>query len=124
MTADRMLDADGWLDEGRAVVRVGGEVDVYNAQLLRTVLNEILDQAPRPLLALELSELGFCDSSGLGVLVNALKRVRQDGGRMAVCGVHDPVLKLLRITGLDKVFGVVDGLEDALRVLDAHEVRK
>ena len=56
----------------------------------------------------------FLDSTGLGVLVGGLKRVRQHDGSLHLVCAQDRVLKVFRITGLTKVFAIHDSVEDAL----------
>ncbi|MEE8601271.1 STAS domain-containing protein [Euzebya tangerina] len=98
-------------DDDRSVVAVSGEVDVYTAPTLREHLNgRIADGATD--LVVDLSDVGFMDSTGLGVLVGALKRLRQAGGDMQVICTSEPVLKIFRITGLEGVLGVVTSPEE------------
>jgi anti-sigma B factor antagonist len=63
----------------------------------------------------DLEEVGFLDSSGLGALVGALKRVNERGGRLVLACPEGSPLKVLTITGLDKVFAIHDSVDDALR---------
>jgi len=111
------LDVDSWLDGGRAVVEVAGEVDCYSVPMLREVLQGI--DAPRPLrIAVVCERLEFIDSAGLGVLVGALKRAQATGGRVALVGCAPRVERMLTITGLAKVFGLHGGLDEAFAWLD------
>ena len=60
-----------------------------------------------------MDKVGFIDSSGLGVLVGALRRVREAGGDLRVVCGRESVVKIFRITGLDKVFPMFTSLDDA-----------
>ena len=96
------------------VVHVGGEIDVYTAPLLR----ERLDQqvaAGRHHLVVDLEEVTFMDSTGLGVLVGRLKLVRDQDGRLRMVCTQERILKVFRITGLDKVFHIFDSVDEAAR---------
>jgi anti-sigma B factor antagonist len=62
-----------------------------------------------------LEEVGFLDSSGLGALVGGLKRVNERGGRLVLVCPEGSPLKVLTITGLDKVFAIHGSVDDALR---------
>jgi anti-sigma B factor antagonist len=105
MTVDEQIDGD------RAVLTVHGEVDVYTAPTLREhVLTAVGDGAST--LVVDLSDVAFMDSTGLGVLVGALKRLRQADGRLVVVCTSEPVLKILTVTGLLDVFGVVGSLDE------------
>ena len=95
------------------VVTVSGEVDVYTAAQLRAVLDEEIG-AGNARLVVDLDEVSFLDSTGLGVLVGRLKLVRNHSGWLRIVCRNDRILRVFRITGLDKVFGIHDSLEEAL----------
>lgn len=98
--------------QGGTVVVVGGEIDVYTAPLLRDALDQQI-AAGRTRLVVDLDAVDFMDSTGLGVLVGRLKLVRnQSGWLRIVCG-KERILKVFRITGLDKVFTIVGSVEEA-----------
>jgi anti-sigma B factor antagonist len=91
--------------EGVVVVEVAGEVDVYTAPTLRQHLRDATGgTAPR--VVVDLSEVNFLDSTGLGVLVGAMGRVREADGSMRLVVSSDHILKVLRITGLDALIPV------------------
>ena len=99
--------------EGRTVVAVAGEIDVYTAPRLREEITELV-AAGTYNLVIDMSEVEFLDSTGLGVLVGGLKKVRaHDGSLQLVCN-QDRLLKIFRITGLAKVFVIHDTAEAAL----------
>lgn len=102
----------------RTVVHLGGEIDVYTAPLVREKLDEQI-HAGRIDLVVDLSDVTFLDSTGLGVLVGRLKLTRTRGGSLRLVGTADRVLKVFSITGLDKVFEIHDTLEAALAAPDA-----
>ena len=66
-------------------------------------------------LVVDLSEVEFCDSSGLSALLIAERQMRQHGGEVKLAGVHKKVLSLLKISQLDKVFPVFDSVEHAVQ---------
>jgi len=107
-----------WLDRGRAMAELVGELDVYTSRQLAEALVDVQKSARRPVLVLVLEELTFADSSGLGVMVGALKRARADGGAVALVGTPSYFAKVLRITGIDKVLPTFDSFEDAWAWLD------
>ena len=99
--------------EGRTVVSVGGEIDVYTAPRLRDKITELVAAGTYDLV-IDMEEVEFLDSTGLGVLVGGLKKVRaHDGSLQLVCN-QDRLLKIFRITGLAKVFVIHDTAEAAL----------
>ena len=97
-------------EAARTVVRVAGEVDVYTAPALRRFLEEQILRGCRDLVV-DLSEVTFLDSTGLGVLVGRLRQMRMKGGQLRLAGPADRVVKVLAITGLDRVFDIAPTLE-------------
>jgi anti-sigma B factor antagonist len=95
------------------VLTVHGEIDAYTSPQLRTRLRDLIDQGSLALL-IDLEGVGFMDSTGLGVLVGALKHVREREGRIALVVTRPPLLRILRITGLDQVFPLFDSLDGAV----------
>lgn len=97
----------------RSVVTVSGEIDVASADGLRERLNQLVS-AGRTSLVVDLTAVDFMDSTGLGVLVGMLKKVRSAGGRLDLVIDGDRLLRLFRLTSLDQVFTIHPTLEDAL----------
>jgi anti-sigma B factor antagonist len=96
-----------------AVLDVDGEVDVASAPKLREALIQLVSDEQYEIVV-DLQDVGFLDSTGLGVLVGGLKRVRVHGGHLSlVCG-QDRILKIFRITGLTKVFDIYDSVDAAV----------
>lgn len=95
------------------ILKVSGEIDVYTAPRLREELVSAIDDG-HVRLVLDVEAVQFLDSTGLGVLVGALKRVRADGGSLDIVCTHSRLLKIFEITGLDKVFGLHASVEDAV----------
>lgn len=108
-----------WVDEGRAMAEAGGDLDVYTAQQLAAALTDIQARAARPVLVLVLTGLTFADSSGLGVMVGAVKRAKVRGGAVALVETPEYLQRTLRVTGLDVLLPSFGTLEDAWRYLDA-----
>jgi anti-sigma B factor antagonist len=98
---------------GRTVVSVAGEIDVYTAPRLRDRITELVS-AGNYHLVIDMEKVDFLDSTGLGVLVGGLKKVRTHDGSMELICSQDRLLKIFRITGLAKVF-TIHSSEDALQ---------
>ena len=86
-------------------LHVGGEIDMATAPQLRDALADLVDSGARSI-TLDLGAVGFVDSSGLGVLVGALRRQDQSGGRLRIESPQDSVRKVFEITGLGPMFGL------------------
>lgn len=97
----------------RTVVAVSGEVDIASAPALDVVLSDLIASGQADLVV-DLTAVGFLDSTGLGVLVKALKRAREADGSLAVATGSERVLKVFRITGLDQVMSLHASAADAL----------
>jgi len=95
------------------VVEVGGEIDVYTAPTLREQLITLVTEGHQHIVV-DMERVEFLDSTGLGVLVGGLKRVRaQDGALRLVC-TQERILKIFRITGLEKVFPIHTSVAEAV----------
>lgn len=99
--------------EGRTIVSVGGEIDVYTAPKLRDRITELV-AAGRYQLVVDMEAVEFLDSTGLGVLVGGLKKVRAHEGSLELVCTQDRLLKIFRITGLAKVFVIHESTDAAL----------
>jgi anti-sigma B factor antagonist len=95
------------------VVRVSGEVDVHTSPSLKAALVDAMGQGCRVVVA-DLAAVPFIDSSGLGVLIGALRRAREAGGELRVVSGDDAVIKILRITGLDQVLPLYVSVDEAV----------
>ncbi|MFL6022638.1 MAG: STAS domain-containing protein [Marmoricola sp.] len=91
--------------DGRAVVRVAGDVDIDTSPSLRSKVRELLDSGRRALV-IDVSGVDFIDSTGLGVLVGALKETQNREGTLDLVCTQHRMLKLLHLTGLDEAFKV------------------
>jgi anti-sigma B factor antagonist len=92
-------------DGDYAVVAVTGELDVYTAPVLEESLGELVEGG-NPRLVVDLTEVTFMDSTGLGLLIKALKWTRELDGSLKIVANTDKVLKVFRVTGLDGVLSL------------------
>ncbi|MGF7234332.1 MAG: anti-sigma factor antagonist [Frankia sp.] len=95
------------------IVAVGGEIDVYTAPKLREQLIDLVSAGQYHLIV-NMENVEFLDSTGLGVLVGGLKRVRAHEGSLRLVCTQERILKIFRITGLTKVFPIHSSEEEAL----------
>jgi anti-sigma B factor antagonist len=100
------LKLDHHTKDGIEIVDVEGEIDVYTAPRLRELLIELV---------VNMEKVEFLDSTGLGVLVGGLKRVRAHDGSLDLVCTQERILKIFRITGLTKVFGIHDTVDEAIK---------
>jgi anti-sigma B factor antagonist len=104
--------------EGVAVVAVEGEIDVYTAPRLRDKISDLVGNGCYQLVV-DLEAVEFLDSTGLGVLVGGLKKVRAHGGTLHLVCTQERLLKIFRITGLAKVFAIHDDVASAVAAASA-----
>src|ERR1700720_2187392 len=95
------------------VLAVKGEVEVYTAPRLRERLVDLVSQG-RLRIVVDLEGVDFLDSTGLGVLVGGLKRLRSNDGDLGLVCTQHRILKVFEITGLTKVFAIHDSVEAAV----------
>jgi anti-sigma B factor antagonist len=95
------------------VIAVSGEIDLFTApEFKQRVMAPIAAGVDHVIV--DLTETTFVDSSSLGVLIGAHRRLKSRGGRLVVACSSDAIVKTFRITGLDGVFKLVDSLDAAL----------
>ena len=88
-----------------SVIRVAGDVDIDTAPSLRSAVQELLERGRRALIV-DVSAVDFIDSTGLGVLVGALKETQSQQGTLELICTQRRMLNLLHLTGLDEAFTV------------------
>jgi anti-sigma B factor antagonist len=108
------MDLD--LETGRlgdkSVVTLRGEIDVYTAPRLRQAIIDLVDAGATDIVV-DMEKVDFLDSTGLGVLVGGLKRVRLKEGSLAIVANQDKILKIFDITGLNKIFSIYPSVDEA-----------
>jgi anti-sigma B factor antagonist len=92
---------------------VQGEIDMYTAPRLRELLIDLVSKGSYQLVV-NLDKVGFLDSTGLGVLVGGLRRVRAHDGSLDLVCTQQRILKIFRITGLTEVFGIYETVDQAI----------
>ncbi|MCA1839550.1 MAG: STAS domain-containing protein [Actinomycetota bacterium] len=106
------LNVEVQQQNGFAVLLVSGEVDVFTAPKVRERLIDLVEQGDHNIIV-SLEDVEFLDSTGLGVLVAGLKRVKMHDGTLSVVCTKEKILKIFRITGLTKVFPIFSTVDEA-----------
>ena len=89
--------------EDNWVITPKGEVDIYTSPKMKEVLVDCLKEKDVDV-SIDCNMLEYVDSTGLGVLISVLKRVRESGNNIEIINLKPNIRKLFDITGLDKVF--------------------
>jgi anti-sigma B factor antagonist len=105
------------IDGERHVLSVRGEIDLFTAPELKQVLAESIEGG-RIRIIVDLTETTFLDSTALGVLIGAVKRLRSRDGALAIVNIDDNIAKTFEITGLDQIFTIVPTRDEAVDAVD------
>jgi anti-sigma B factor antagonist len=104
---------DRRVGDDRHVVAVTGEIDLFTAPEFKQRVSAPIDAGCSSVIV-DLTATTFIDSSSLGVLIGAHRRLKLRGGSLVVVCDNEAIVKTFRITGLDGVFTLVSSLDDAL----------
>jgi anti-sigma B factor antagonist len=104
------------LGDGSYVIALAGEVDLYTAPEFKQQLLDVISKGGRNVVV-DFSETTFIDSTTLGVLVGGVKRLRQNGGQLALVSTDRNITKIFEITGLDRVFQIHNTRAEAVDAL-------
>lgn len=101
------------LQGGVRALDLEGEVDVYTAPLLRQAIVDEVEKGTKHLLV-DLSKVEYLDSTGLGILIGGVKRLKEQDGSLRLLGASPRITRIFEITGLNKIFDIYDTEEAAL----------
>jgi anti-sigma B factor antagonist len=110
MNLDLQIDTRG----DTSIITLVGEIDVYTAPRLRQALIDLVSQGSTDIVV-DMDRVDFLDSTGLGVLVGGLKRVKSGDGDLRLVVTQDRIMKIFDITGLSKVFPIHGSLDEAVQ---------
>jgi anti-sigma B factor antagonist len=95
------------------LIELSGEVDLYTAPRFKDDLVALIETGVDDIV-IDLSQVTFIDSTALGVIISGVKRIRERDGRLAIVAGSRPVVRILDITGLNKVLTIFDTRDAAL----------
>ncbi|HVA37164.1 MAG TPA: STAS domain-containing protein [Candidatus Dormibacteraeota bacterium] len=98
------------------IVDLVGEIDVYTSPMVKDAVTKLIDAGHYHLI-INLESVRYIDSTGLGVLIGALKRVREHAGSVSLIVANPQIKKIFDITGLVKIFGIYESEQSALKSL-------
>jgi len=96
------------------IVRLKGELDHHTAQLLRDSVEKELEKENVQDLILNMENLTFMDSSGIGVILGRYKQVKAKGGKTVICGAGLHIQKILQMGGVLKIIPLAENERTAL----------
>lgn len=98
-------------------IRLEGELDHHTAEQLRNQVTTVIEEKDIKHIILNLGQLQFMDSSGLGVILGRYKQISNIGGEMVVCAISPDVKRLFEMSGLFKIIRMEDDEDCALTSL-------
>lgn len=104
--------------QGYKVLCLSGEIDVYSAPQFKQAVVSILDGDQQHLIV-DMHDVRYMDSSGFGILLSAVKRLRPMGGTVNLVGCASPIDRVLHITKLDAIFALYENMDSALEAVAA-----
>ena len=101
---------------GYTVLRLKGDLDSTTVALLRQA---IVDTPPETLAVIDMSEVPFLDSAGIGALIGGIRRLRERGGDVSVSSPRPAIKRVLHMTGFDRIVPVTNRVEEAFGAMTA-----
>lgn len=99
------------------VISISGKITIGEGDVkLRQLISETTEAGSKKII-LDLKNVKYVDSSGIGELVSSYTTLRNRGGELALCNLNSKIYGLLQLTALVSVFGIYDSLEDAVQAL-------
>ena len=95
------------------VISVSGEVDLYNVSELKKALFSVTDGSYSSVVV-DLKDVNYMDSSGIGALVAGQKKMRAHNGKFALINIHDDVLNILKLATLDRFLTIYEDENDLI----------
>ena len=93
--------------EGNLVVKLEGEIDHHSAKEIREGLDKMIAENKPKTLVLELSEIDFMDSSGLGLVLGRYRRLNEIGSKMLIKNPGERTEKIFTMAGVDKLIKII-----------------
>ncbi len=101
---------------GIPVLKVAGEIDLYTSPDFKSAIISIIDNGKKDIV-IDLSEVGYMDSGGFGVLLGAVRRVKPLSGSINLVGCSENIRRILNITRLDTIFGLYPTVGEAVAAI-------
>jgi len=108
--------SDRAIGNGLTLIEVAGDVDVFSAPLLRARITDLIHKNTYHLL-IDMAQVPFLDSSGLSVLVEAIRLVRPHGGSVNLAAPREGIQRILRISGVDSGLGSYASADEGIQAL-------
>lgn len=104
------------VNDKTSIIEVQGEIDVYTASWVKDAVNEAMEKG-HYFIIINLEKVRYIDSTGLGVLIGALKRAKEHKGGISLICTNPQIKKIFSITGLAKIFSIYKTEEESIKAL-------
>lgn len=99
-----------FLENGKLTIALDGEIDHHRAkEYIQSIAAKIEAYTP-DVCVLDFQEVSFVDSSGIAVVINALRNMSQIEGRLMLCGINDQPMRVFRASGIDKIVEIKEAV--------------
>lgn len=98
---------------GVVILDIKGEIDLYNAPEIKDTIKNQIDSGKKKII-INLKEVSYIDSSGIGALISSLSNLKKVGGGLKILHVYDSVKKVFELTKLTSFFEIFDSEDDAV----------
>ncbi|MCL2215485.1 MAG: anti-sigma F factor antagonist [Defluviitaleaceae bacterium] len=99
------------------VANLSGEMDHHQTERMRAQIDAAFEKSSCRHILLNMAEITFMDSSGIGLIIGRYKNAEKRGGKLALAEMSDPIARLFEISGLAKIVLKTVTVTDALLVL-------
>lgn len=99
-----------YLENGHLTIALSGEIDHHRAKLYMQAISSKIEAYMPKICVLDFQEVGFTDSSGIAVVIGALRNMNRIGGKLILCRLGDQPLKVFRMSGIDKLIEIREGI--------------
>jgi anti-sigma B factor antagonist len=96
------------------ILDISGEIDLYNAPEIKDIVNKLIEQKKYSVV-INLKEVTYIDSSGIGALISSLSNLKKYHGGLKIINVFASVKKVFELTKLTSFFEIYDGEDDAVK---------
>lgn len=104
------------------LIKITGELDHHVATKIKENADSKMCSTNAVNVIFDLSQMTFMDSSGIGVLMGRYKKTRTLGGKTVVFGINAETLRIINMSGIDKIIKVTSNYDKAIRLIDKGEI--
>ena len=99
-----------FLENGQLTIALSGEIDHHRAKSYMQAISAKIEAYIPKVCVLDFQDVGFVDSSGIAVVIGALRNMKRIDGHLVLCGLGDQPLKVFRMSGIDKLVEIKEGV--------------